>query len=346
MELWLLCDGSTDEFPADVALVIEGEETPAWLEGSGIPSLHVDSGALVDGNGTTNGVLLSVVDEEGQAAALSFVGMTEWILLDCEDWKMIPIENLVAATNGTATKVGAILLDSDQLQGAAFALQKGVDALILPPSPELWEVAQHLAADRMSDSGQVETAAELSVESDAELTEFEVTKIETGGMGDRVCVDMVQELSLGEGLLLGSSSSLLALIHGETVPSNFVPTRPFRVNAGPVHSYVLMADWSTKYLGELEAGDEVLVASHSGYRSVVVGRLKIEPRPLLIVHLESGSGRTGQVFLQQAETVRLVSKVEKTVSVTRLTAGMRVLGTLGENGRHIGQKIGSKVEER
>ncbi|CAM9935578.1 unnamed protein product, partial [Sphacelaria rigidula] len=33
--------------------------------------------------------------------------------------------------------------------------------------------------------------------------------------------------------------------------------RPFRVNAGPVHSYALLADGSTKYLAELTAGDQV-----------------------------------------------------------------------------------------
>ena len=40
--------------------------------------------------------------------------------------------------------------------------------------------------------------------------------------------------------------------------SGFVPPRPFRVNAGPVHAYVLMADGSTKYLSECRAGDEVM----------------------------------------------------------------------------------------
>lgn len=40
-------------------------------------------------------------------------------------------------------------------------------------------------------------------------------------------------------------------------------TRPFRINAGPVHSYTLLADGSTKYLAELEAGDQVSSASWS-----------------------------------------------------------------------------------
>ena len=97
---------------------------------------------------------------------------------------------------------------------------------------------------------------------------------------------------------------------GETVASGFVPPRPFRVNAGPVHAYVLMADGSTKYLSECRAGDEVLIArSGGGGRAAVVGRCKVEPRPTLRVDFETspadpssgGDGERASIFLQQAE---------------------------------------------
>jgi 3-dehydroquinate synthase II len=39
-------------------------------------------------------------------------------------------------------------------------------------------------------------------------------------------------------VLVGSSAKALCLVHGETLATPFVPARPFRVNAGPVHSYV------------------------------------------------------------------------------------------------------------
>lgn len=65
----------------------------------------------------------------------------------------------------------------------------------------------------------------------------------------------------------------LVLVHAETVESGFVPPRPFRVNAGPVHSYVLMADQSAKYLSELKPGDAVLGVKHDGStRAAIVGR--------------------------------------------------------------------------
>ena len=65
-------------------------------------------------------------------------------------------------------------------------------------------------------------------------------------MGDRVAVDLVCLLRAGEGALVGSSAKALVLVHGETVASDFVPARPFRVNAGPVHSYIALAGGGTK----------------------------------------------------------------------------------------------------
>ena len=67
-----------------------------------------------------------------------------------------------------------------------------------------------------------------------------------------------------------------------------VAARPFRVNAGAVHAYVLLPEGKTKYLSELKAGDEVLVVRHDGATSVAyVGRNKIERRPLMLVEAEA-----------------------------------------------------------
>ena len=77
-----------------------------------------------------------------------------------------------------------------------------------------------------------------------------------------------------------------------------------------------MADGRTKYMSELETGDEIAILSSSRYiETAVVGRLKIEMRPLLVVRFEI-SGEEGQTVVQQAETVRFVSPTGKAVSVT------------------------------
>ena len=109
-----------------------------------------------------------------------------------------------------------------------------------------------------------------------------------------------------------------------------------------------MADGSTKYLSELKAGDSVKVVdgtaggvsgAKSGqqgalkWRAVTVGRCKIESRPTLIVtykytstprvadpliqnHAAIYKVFEGQIFLQQAETVRLICPFPKTSTST------------------------------
>ena len=66
--------------------------------------------------------------------------------------------------------------------------------------------------------------------------------------------------------------------------SEYVASRPFRVNAGPVHAYVMTPGNKTKYLSELETGDEVLTVDQEGTTKIaIVGRVKIEKRPLMLV---------------------------------------------------------------
>ena len=76
---------------------------------------------------------------------------------------------------------------------------------------------------------------------------------------------------------------------------------------GPVHAYVGMAGGRTAYLSELHTGSQVMVVDAEGRsRSVLVGRVKIESRPLLLVEVEV-DGQRHSVLLQNAETVCLVA---------------------------------------
>ena len=256
------------------------------------------------------------------------------------DWTMIPLENLVAAASGSGTKLAATISREIDLNGAAFALQHGVDAVLLPPergSEGLWAAAR----DLVTPTGSGDTKPPSS-----DLSTATVASVESGGVGERVCVDLIERLSPGEGMAIGSSSASLCLVHGETLPSEYVPSRPFRVNAGAVHAYALMADGSTKYLSELQSGDEVAVVSRDGsQRMAVIGRLKIERRPFLTVRFQYGSTE-GQIMAQQAETVRLVSPLGEPVSVTELSVGDEILVRLDSSMRHIGQAVPGEVSER
>ena len=274
----------------------------------------------------------------GQEEATSLVGLVDWILLRCSDWTMIPLENIISASRGTGTRIAAAVSSSDDITGAGFALEHGVDAVLIPPKIDLLNYS-------LAVSNQVASKERTPDQVQSVLQYSEVTEIAAVGIGDRVCVDLIDTLELGEGLLIGSTANAMVMVHGETVPSEYVPTRPFRVNAGAVHSYCLMADQTTKYLSELVSGDKVSVINLRGtLRHSTVGRVKIEKRPFLLVKYSDGRV-SGQAALQQAETIRLVG-YEGLVSVTNINVGDRVLTRMSTGMRHIGRELDGVMNER
>ena len=185
--------------------------------------------------------------------------------------------------------------------------------------------------------------------SNEEKTLLDVAEIENiipVGMGDRVCVDTCTAMNLGEGMLVGNSSSALFLVHAESVSNPYVATRPFRVNAGPVHAYTRVPGGKTRYLSELASGDQVLIVDYKGNTSVgIVGRLKIEKRPLMLVNAVC-NGKKIATILQNAETIRLVDTDGNPVFVVNLKPGDKVLVAVEEGGRHFGHKIDETITEK
>ena len=321
-----------------------------WLE-SGNPTEGVDlilgEELVIDGdalyiNSKQVGRKVDVSNSSGQSVARAMAGSVEWILLEFGEWKMIPIENIIAACDGGPTKVAARISSAEQVLGAAFALQIGVDALLVDEKT----LPTALIAKSQRGEKTVESVSENTTQ-EMILSKLEVIEVREGGVGDRVCVDLTSMLELGEGMIVGSSSNSMILVHGETVESEFVPIRPFRVNAGAAHSYIMMADGTTSYLSELKMGDEVMVANSDGIsRSCMVGRVKIEKRPFILFRWKNENDNEAGVLLQQAETVRLISESRELVSITELVPGTLLLGWTGGAGRHVGQTISAEVEEK
>lgn len=51
-----------------------------------------------------------------------------------------------------------------------------------------------------------------------------------------------------------------------------------------MHAYISVPGGKTCYLSELKAGKEVMIADQKGHlRTAIVGRVKIETRPLILV---------------------------------------------------------------
>ncbi len=250
------------------------------------------------------------------------------VVVKTPDWTVIPLENLVAQSGNIFVEVS----DLEAARTALGVLEKGVDGLVVAtPHP-----------------GVIKEIARLVKEASppVPLTTARISLLKALGMGDRVCVDTCTNLSLGEGMLVGNSSGGLFLVHAESLENPYVAPRPFRVNAGPVHAYIRVTGDKTRYLGELAAGDEVLVVDYQGRtRPAVVGRVKVESRPLMLV-AAAAEGREITTILQNAETIRLTRPSGEAVSIVSLQPGDEVLVALEETGRHFGHKIQETIVEK
>ncbi|RJP95162.1 MAG: 3-dehydroquinate synthase II [Desulfobacteraceae bacterium] len=250
------------------------------------------------------------------------------VILECTDWSIIPLENLIAQGAGVIAQVNSL----EEAQTAFGILEKGVEHILFcPKNPlELKEALDRLQSN--TDHIPLEVA--------------EIIEIKPVGMGDRVCVDTCTDMKMGEGMLVGNASSALFLVHAESVENPYVAPRPFRVNAGAVHAYTRVPGGKTRYLSELCAGDPVLITDYKGRASIgTVGRLKIEKRPLMLIKAMVG-GKEITSIVQNAETIRLTDPDGNPVSVVALRPGDKVLVALEASGRHFGMKISETITEK
>ncbi|RJP71084.1 MAG: 3-dehydroquinate synthase II [Candidatus Abyssobacteria bacterium SURF_17] len=250
------------------------------------------------------------------------------LILRMKDWTVIPLENLIAQRGGLFVEVN----NSEMARTAAQILEKGVDGVVL----------------RTDDPNEVGKTVEV-IHGILPRVELEIAKIvETRilGMGDRVCIDTCTQMAPGQGMLIGNASDAFYLVQSESEENPYVAARPFRVNAGPVHAYILNPEGKTKYLSELKTGDDVLVVNHDGSTQIAaIGRCKIERRPLILVAAEVG-GKKVSTILQNAETIRLVQPGGKSASVASLKKGTEVLIHREAGGRHFGMKIEETLQEK
>ncbi|MFW6324137.1 MAG: 3-dehydroquinate synthase II family protein [Desulfovibrionales bacterium] len=242
-------------------------------------------------------------------------------------WEVIPVENILAQAEGLGVEV-----DSMEKAGlAAGILEKGVDFIIVLPEAAL--ELKNIVKELKLSQGTMELETGL------------IEEIRTVGLGHRVCVDTSSLLSTGQGMLIGNSSAFTFLVHAETESNPYVAARPFRINAGAVHSYVLLPGDRTSYLEELEAGEEILIIGADGSTSLAtVGRIKTEIRPMLLIRASVGE-KTGNIFLQNAETIRLVRPDGSPVSVVQLKPGDQILCRTDQAGRHFGMRIDEEIRE-
>ncbi|NLW81237.1 MAG: 3-dehydroquinate synthase II family protein [Desulfovibrionales bacterium] len=244
-----------------------------------------------------------------------------------EGWEIIPVENILAQSDNLAVEVDSL----DRARLAAGILERGVKTLVVLPQA-------------VGDLKSIVRELKLS-QGVLDLGTANITTVRPAGLGHRVCVDTMSRLQSGQGMLVGNSSAFTFLINAETESNPYVAPRPFRINAGAVHAYTAMPGDKTSYLDELDTGSEVLIVAADGSTTLAtVGRCKVEVRPMLLIEAECG-GRRGSIFLQNAETIRLVRPDGCPVSVVDLHPGDAVLCRMDQAGRHFGMRITEDIKE-
>lgn len=286
----------------------------------------VDAQKIVElkSSGGKVAVKITIKGKEDEETAIKVASLApDYLLINCPDWKIIPLENLIARTRGK-TRIIAEVSTVEEAKIAVETLELGVDGVLLKTlNPEEVVIASAVVKKQIPS---------------VKLTAVKVKEVRPIGTGARACVDTCDIMRQGEGLLVGCQSSCLFLVEAEVHENPFVQPRPFRVNAGPVSLYVLGPLNRTRYLSELKAGEEILIVDrHGNARVSQIGRVKIEWRPLIIVEAEH-KGKTFKTIAQNAETIRLVTE-NGSIPVTNLKAGDTVLTYISEGGRHFGTLV-------
>lgn len=310
------------ESGAEAVVVAEGD-TPKVKELGALATVASD-GDIRPGEDV---VWMEIRDKDDEEAAAT-THLDKTVVLRTTDWTVIPLENLIVRRGGLMAEVTG----ADQAKLVTEVLERGVEGVVLDT--------------RSAEEIRKTVALVHSLSPELDLVGATVTTVRPLGMGDRACVDTCTSMSSGEGMLVGNSGQAFLLVHSESLETPYVAPRPFRVNAGAVHAYVLLPEGKTKYLSELKAGDEVLLVSHDGSTAVgYVGRNKIERRPLLLVEAEV-EGRSVSLILQNAETIRLTAPDGAAISVGTLRPGDQVLVHLEAGGRHFGHPVEETITEK
>ncbi|NJP69124.1 3-dehydroquinate synthase II family protein [Streptomyces spiramenti] len=277
--------------------------------------------------------LVDVVDDPSLTLACEAAVALAYTVVEFKDPTKIPLEIVIAAADSSPGQLICRADDLEEAQVIVDVLEKGSEGVLLAPrdANDVFALVEML---------RLKTPA-------LRLSTLTIDSIEHLGLGDRVCIDTCTHFEKDEGMLVGSYAHGFILCVSETHPLPYMPTRPFRINAGALHSYVFGQDNRTNYLSELKAGSAVLAVGADGRtRRIVVGRIKLESRPLLSIKARSPEGVEVNLIVQDDWHVRVLGPGASVLNVTELTEGDQVLGHVATDKRHVGWPVGEFCVEK
>ena len=317
------------------------EESPQYIV---YPISQFEQAAKLVGKSEDIAFFISIKKKADEQLAIEVAKLgAKYVIVEAKDWKIIPFENLIASFHTLDTQLIARVADIKEAELMLHTLERGVDGVLMPPS---------------SPNDIIDLKNLVVEKTRIELTTAKVVSIKEIPRGDRVCVDTTSILRPGEGMLVGSTAQGFILVHAEVFETEYVASRPFRVNAGDVSAYIIVpgddptdpTQYRTNYLCELGAGSPVIVSDTSGNTRIVnVGRVKIETRPMLVIKLVAQKNAREipiNIVLQNAETIRVVGKDGKPISVTQLSPGMEILALIGPGATHFGTSVKETILEK
>lgn len=276
---------------------------------------------------------VTVDDGPSLAAARERIGTVDHLLVRFTDPTNIPLELLLAAAQDTRTRIVKQVAGAEDAVVTSGVLESGPAGLLF-------------AVSDVEEAAGVAREVLRSQRQRLDLVPATVTAVRPAGMGFRGCVDTTWLFGPDEGMLVGSTSSGGFLVCAEVHYLPYMNLRPFRVNAGAVHSYVWAPGGGTEYVTDLAAGGTVLAVSTSGEAYPVrVGRVKTELRPLRLIEARAGD-LTLNVFLQDDWHVRLFGADGTPRNCSTVAPGDELLAHVCEPGRHVGIKVTEAIVER
>jgi 3-dehydroquinate synthase II/3-amino-4-hydroxybenzoic acid synthase len=257
----------------------------------------------------------------------------DYIVVDFDLPTNIPLELLIARLQKSDTVLLKLVGSFAEMEVVFGVMEQGSDGVVIS-TDDIGELSKAGACLSGGANGKIE------------LQPMTVTGISHIGMGMRACIDTTGLMSREEGMLVGSTSSGGVFVCSETHYLPYMNLRPFRVNAGAVHSYVWMPGDAAEYITDLAAGSKVLCVNTKGEtRVLTVGRVKTETRPLLLIK-GTAAGSEINVIVQDDWHIRVMGSDGKPRNATEIRPGDTLLSYVCKPGRHVGIKVEETILER